>query len=126
MRVRLNLPTALVLHFELSVEFWLLLVAALCARSFALRLLLLHLLLCVCQCRQLAFMLIVHTAVLTEYVRVSSYLNRTTTSSKQKEGDMKWHGQWPHRSEHSGIDRCDSTALVHAYSRGWLECQRPC
>ena len=39
---------------------------------------------------------------------------------------MKWRGQWPHRSEHSGIVRCESTALVHAYSRGCLECQRPC
>ena len=89
MRVRLNLPTALVLHFELSAVVLVLLVAAVCARSFALRLLLLHLLLCVCQCHQLAFMLVVHTVVLTQYVRVSSYLNRTTTSSKQKEGDMK-------------------------------------
>ena len=77
--------------------FWLLLVAAVCARSFALRLLLLHLM-CVCQCCQLAFMLVVHTAVLTQYVRVSSYLDGTTTSSKQKRGDMKWHEQWPHRS----------------------------
>eukprot|EP00904_Undaria_pinnatifida_P011880 jgi/Undpi1/7822/HiC_scaffold_23.g10295.m1 len=33
---------------------------------------------------QLAFMLVVHTAVLTQYVRVSSYLDGTTTSSKQK------------------------------------------
>ena len=106
--------------------FWLLLIAAVCARSFDLRLLLLHLILCVCQCCQLAFMLVVHTAVLTQYVRVSSYLDGTTTSSKQNGGDMKWRGQWPHRSEHSGIVRCESTALVHAYSRGCLECQRSC
>ena len=81
MRLRLNLPTAPVyctssylLHFLLPP----LLRAAVYIRSFAPRLLLLHLLmLCVCLCRRLTFMLVVHTAaaVLTPYVRVSSYLN---------------------------------------------------
>ena len=60
------------------------------------KLLLLHLMLCVCQCCQLAFMLVVHTAVLTQYARVSSFVDGTTTSSIQKGGDMKWRGQWPH------------------------------
>ena len=126
MRVRLNLPTAPELHFEPSAV---VLVATSCCsmcRTFRPSALLLHLMLCVCQCCQLVFMLVVHTAVLAQYVRVSSYLNRTTTSSKQKEGDMKWHGLWPHRSEHSGKVRCESTALVDAYSGGCLKCQRPC
>ena len=39
---------------------------------------------------------------------------------KKKEGDMKRHGLWPQRSEHSGIVRCESTALVHACRRGSL------
>ena len=60
------------------------------------------------------------TAVLTRHVEFSSYLDGTTTSSKEKGGDMKWHGQRPHRSDHSGIIRRESSALVHAYSRGCL------
>ena len=34
-------------------------------------------------------MLVVHTVVLTQYVRVSSYLDGTTTSSKQKKAKAK-------------------------------------
>ena len=122
MRARLNLPTALV-YCTLSylLWFWLLLVAAVCCRNFALRLLLPHLLLCVCQCGQLAFMLVVHTAVFTPYVRVSSYVPQTYDDELKKIGEgwhMKWHGLWPEIIEHSGIVRCGSTALVHACSRG--------
>ena len=56
-------------------------------------------------------------------LRVSSYLPQTyddELKKKHKEGDMKWHGLWPQRSEHSGIVRCGSTALVHACSKGRL------
>ena len=86
MPVRLNLPTAL-LYCNSSHLLWFvlppLLVAAACIRRFTRRLLL-HLTLCVCLCRRLAFMLVVHTAaVLTRYVRVSSYLN---VRGRAKEG----------------------------------------
>ena len=86
MRVRLNLPMALV-HCTLSYLLWSLLPpllrAAVYVVTFALRLLLLHLM-CVCICSRLAFLLVVHTAaVLTPYVRVSSYLN---VQRRAKEG----------------------------------------
>ena len=114
MAIRLNLPTALVLCL---LWLLLLLVAAVCTRSFALWLLLPHLLLCVCQCRRLAFMLVVHTAVLTRTYGFPCTSN-VRRRVKNEGGDMKRHGLWPQRSEHSGIVRCESTALVHACSRG--------
>ena len=99
MQVRLNLPMALV-YCTLGYLLWLLLPpllrAAVYIRSFALRLLLLHLM-CVCLCRRLAFMLVVHTAaVLTSLPVRTGFLvpqRTTTTSSKRRKGtrnDMEY------------------------------------
>ena len=78
MRVRLDFPTALV-YCTFSYLLWFLspplLRAAVRVGSLVPRLLLLHLMLRVCLCCRLSFMLVVHTAaaVLTPYVRVLSY-----------------------------------------------------
>ena len=90
MRVRLNLPTTLV-YCTLSYLVWFLLPpllrAAVYIRSFALRLLLQHLMLCVCLCRRLAFMLVI---LLLFSPRTYGFPRTSTYDDEQKkEGGTK-------------------------------------
>ena len=122
MRVRLNLPTALALHFQLSAV---VMVATSCCSMY------------------LKFFPTATAAtpavVCLPMSSVGVHAHRTYCCShpvhtdflvpqtyddevkKQEEGDTKWHGLWPQRSEHSGRARCGPTTLVHACSRGCLK-----